>query len=540
MRVAGVLLAIAVVFAASGIGQAAAPGRARALVDEGTRLEAAGQLDAAALRYAEARAEAERTGERQVLADALTVSGYLHYARGEMNAALVDLGRAYGLYGDLRNEEGRRTALSYIAHVNSDPTVGQYDRAIEYYQQLLTQYTAAGAKTSVADVLFDIASTYERKGDFASALDWYRKASATEQSLGRLGEAMYVQRSIGITLGKLGRGDEALPLLDEALRFFESSKDVDRVAQVRQSRGIIHRRLGRYEVAIADLEASRAYFQGIKNDRFLEKSEDELALAYAGVGRWEEAYRLRTADAVLQQQLADRLREEHTSRLRVQFDTEKKEQENRALLRQSAADARIRNLQTAVLILGAAIILVLAYLAYRLVRDKRRLRAMALTDELTRLPNRRHLFALAEGELERSRRLGLPLSVAALDIDHFKRVNDRFGHAAGDAVLQRVASACRLALRTNDVLGRIGGEEFLALLPATSTQEGFAVAERLRAAVEAIDLSDLEAGLRATISIGIAEYQGSEETVARLSARADELLYVAKQNGRNRVVSAAA
>jgi diguanylate cyclase (GGDEF)-like protein len=540
MRLAGALLAIAVVFAATGVSGADSPGRARALVDEGSRLEAAGQLDEAATRYAEGRAAAERTGEREVLADALTLSGYLHYARGEMNAALVDLQRAYAVYSAIHNEQGRRMTLSYIAHVDSDPTVGQYDRAIEYYQQLLTQYTAAGVKTSVADVLFDIASTYERKGDFASALDWYRRALATETSLGRRGEAMYVQRSIGITLGKLGRGTEALPLLDQALRFFEGSKDVDRAAQVRQSRGIIHRRLGRYEAAIADLEASRVYFQRIKNDRFLEKSEDELALAYAGAGRWQEAYRFRAADAVLQQRLADRLREEHTSRLRVQFDTEKKEQENRALLRQSAADARIRKLQTAVLILGAAVILVLGYLAYRLVRDARRLRTMALTDELTRLPNRRHLFALAEGELERSRRLRQPLSVAALDIDHFKRVNDQFGHAAGDAVLQRIANVCRLALRANDVIGRIGGEEFLALLPATGEREAFVVAERLRAAVEAIDLGDLEAGLHTTISIGIAEYDGGEETVVKLSARADELLYVAKQRGRNRVVNTAA
>jgi diguanylate cyclase (GGDEF)-like protein len=241
----------------------------------------------------------------------------------------------------------------------------------------------------------------------------------------------------------------------------------------------------------------------------------------------------------MQRELADSRRAEDTSRLRVQFDAEKKEQENRALLRENAAASRIRRLQTIILILGAAIIVVLAYLAFRLVRDARRMRAMAMTDELTRLPNRRHILALAEDELRRTSSGGAPLSLAAFDIDHFKQINDRYGHAAGDVVLQRVAHACRTALRPTDRVGRTGGEEFTVLLPTTHLRDALPVAERLRTAVERLDCSDVDPSIRVTISVGVAEWT-REDTLTKLAGRADETLYRAKHAGRNRVEPATA
>ncbi|MFP5246625.1 MAG: diguanylate cyclase [Thermoanaerobaculia bacterium] len=513
---------------------------AQSLVEEGERLESEGKLDDAARLYAEAIAQAEKGNDREMLARALLSSGYLHYFRGEMNQALVDLRRAYDVSVAVRSDQGRRAALACIAHIYADPSIAQYDRAIEYYRQVLAEYAKSKLSTNTADTYFNLGSTYERKGDLTQALDWYRRALRAEELLGRKDEAAYVKRSIGITLGKLGRGAEALPLLNEALRHFIEVKDPERAEHVRQSRGVIHRRLGNYGKAIADLEPTRVYFEKTKNERFLEKSQDELALAYAGAGRWPDAYRMRTANAELQRRLAEKLREEHTSRLRVQFDAEKKEQENHALIEKSAADARIRGLQNVILVLGGAIIAVLIYLAFRSVRDARRMRTMAMTDELTRLPNRRSLFALADAELQRARTLDQPLTVAALDIDFFKRINDRYGHAAGDTVLRRVSQACRTALRGSDAIGRTGGEEFIALLPATRERDALAIAERLRAAVEAIDLSDIAPELRATISVGLAEWAGAEESMEKLIARADELLYAAKQSGRNRVQMASA
>lgn len=508
----------------------------RALLERGIALEEAGRYAEAARHYAAARAAADRSGDRGLLADALAHQGYVQYVAGDMNQSLVNLRRAYDLQTAAGNAEGRRAALETIAHIYADAKVGQYDRAVEYYRQLLTEYEEAGAGPLVADTLFNIGSTIERKGDPSAALEWFHRALAAEEKLGRVEEAAYVRRSIGIALGKVGRPAEALPVLDRALRVFVETKNVDRAMMTRQSRGIVLRKLGRTSAAIADLEATRRWFASQKSTRFLEKSEDELAGAYADAGRWREAFDARSRQAALQRELAEKLREEHTSRLRVQFDAEKKEQENRALLRDAAAAARIRRLQTIILFLGAAIIIALAFMAVRFVRDARRMRAMAMTDELTRLPNRRHILAVAGEQLRRAEAGGEPFSVLALDIDHFKRINDTYGHAAGDVVLQRVAHACRSALRPGDRVGRTGGEEFTVLLPGTTQADALIVAERLRAAVEALDCSDVAPDLRVTISIGVAEWQ-RPETLARIAARADAVLYRAKELGRNRVAA---
>jgi diguanylate cyclase (GGDEF)-like protein len=168
------------------------------------------------------------------------------------------------------------------------------------------------------------------------------------------------------------------------------------------------------------------------------------------------------------------------------------------------------------------------------------MRVMAMTDELTRLPNRRHLLTVADEQLQRTRAGGEPFSLVAFDIDYFKRINDTWGHAAGDLVLQRVAHACRMALRPNDRIGRTGGEEFTVLLPATRATDASVVAERLRAAVEAIDCTDVDPALQVTISLGVTEWTPTDDTLTRIAARADELLYRAKERGRNRVEGAAA
>ena len=509
---------------------------AQDLIKRGTAHEEAGRLAEAERDYNAARVTAERAGNRDDVVAALAALGYVQYYRGDMNAALVNLNRGYEIARAAGDEQGQRTLLGYIANVYADPKLGQYDRAIDYYRQLLAQNETAGSADGVANALFNLGSTYERKADFPSALEWYRRALAAEEKLGREDEAAYVKRSIGVTLGKLGRYDEALPLLDEALQFFIAHDNHDDAMTVRQSRGIVHRRAGNTDRAITDLEMTRVWFANTKNTRFLEKTEEELALSYAAARRWNDAYDARTRHAQLQRELAEKLREEHTSRLRVQFDAERKEQENRALLRENAAAARIRRLQGIILILGAAIIAVLAYLMLRLTRDKRRMREMAMTDELTRLPNRRHVLTAADAQLKHARDANAPITLVAFDIDHFKRINDTWGHAAGDVVLQRVAHACRTALRPGDLIGRTGGEEFIAVLPSTSEADAIGVAERLRAAVEAIDFADVDPSLRVTISLGVAA-RTLEDSFARLSALADELLYRAKELGRNRVVA---
>jgi diguanylate cyclase (GGDEF)-like protein len=169
-----------------------------------------------------------------------------------------------------------------------------------------------------------------------------------------------------------------------------------------------------------------------------------------------------------------------------------------------------------------------------LVGQTRRLETLLHEDPLTGLFNRRYVFTRLEGQISGARRHGRALSVAMVDIDRFKRVNDEYGHDAGDAVLVAISSGMRERLRAEDELGRLGGEEFLALLPDSDERAAAAVAEDLRAAVEAVRARCRDHVLGATVSVGWATWDG-EESPDELVKRADIALYDAKAAGRNAV-----
>jgi two-component system cell cycle response regulator len=158
---------------------------------------------------------------------------------------------------------------------------------------------------------------------------------------------------------------------------------------------------------------------------------------------------------------------------------------------------------------------------------------LAQTDALTQLYNRRHTSATLEAEVERSNRYATSLSVLMCDIDHFKSINDRFGHNAGDEVIRQVAKVLGASIRRIDMAGRWGGEEFVILLPSTPLDEAAVVGERIRTAIESLGPAS-GTPERITVSVGVAEHERRKNAI-ELVEQADKSLYRAKQLGRNRV-----
>jgi diguanylate cyclase (GGDEF)-like protein len=194
-----------------------------------------------------------------------------------------------------------------------------------------------------------------------------------------------------------------------------------------------------------------------------------------------------------------------------------------------------------VLVLLAILWRLVTLMQGRLAAAEARIREMAITDDLTGLRNRRYILGLLTDELARALRYGRPLSCVMFDVDHFKRINDTYGHVAGDAVLSAISAAARAQCRHSDALGRYGGEEFLLILPETTAEGARSMGERIRQAIEDLRIEHAGAVLTVTASFGsttvlpVAEADVSDPKA--VLKRADDALYRAKYAGRNRVES---
>jgi diguanylate cyclase (GGDEF)-like protein len=178
----------------------------------------------------------------------------------------------------------------------------------------------------------------------------------------------------------------------------------------------------------------------------------------------------------------------------------------------------------------------------RLREGRRELERLSVTDTLTSLSNRRHLMGALDLEIQRSARHERPCAVLMVDVDHFKKYNDTYGHLAGDEVLSRVGKLLRETLRTVDHAARYGGEEFAVVLPETGLEAGVEVAERIRARLAQVtfQVAGESAGVTVTLSIGVATFPANGKTSEALLAAADAALYQAKKKGRDCVVAAGA
>ena len=191
----------------------------------------------------------------------------------------------------------------------------------------------------------------------------------------------------------------------------------------------------------------------------------------------------------------------------------------------------------ALLIFLVIVVIVTAVIViWRVIFLQNQLTRLATTDYLTGIPNRRHFIELAERELKRSLRYGNHFVLAVVDLDLFKRINDTYGHHAGDVVLKEFGVICRMDLRDTDILGRIGGEEFAIMLPNISLSEAKDVIERIREDVENANVQiSKNSAIRFTASFGLSESNANTLDLDTIIKFADEALYQAKQTGRNKV-----
>lgn len=500
---------------------------------EGDLRELAGDTAQAMTLYERAVDVAEKARDDEVLANALYQRGYLRGVRGELAAGLADLRRASDLFDRLhKTEEGLNTLLSVALLYDR---MGDARQARRHFEEALAAQRSAGLVREQAVTHHNLGRALENLGDRAAARASFATALSLSEQLGYPRGQAYALRGLASVSNADGDGAAALRHATAAAALIDKAPDARLRAQIGLQRGIALRLLHRPAESLAALSESLAVFNAADSRTEATATRGELAATYAALGDFKTAFEHAKSFKAASDELLKRQIEERFASLRVDFETAVTQRENEALKRENAATEqalvqaqRANRLRTVSLVLAGVLVAVLSVLVLRHRRASSRMHGLAMTDELTQLRNRRHVLSRLETLVAN----GTAGALLIADIDHFKAINDDHGHPVGDEVLRAVAATLRAAVPAGAEIGRLGGEEFVVVLPRTGHATALQVAEQARRAVAALDASKWLPDRGVTISIGVTTFARRDD-LATILRRADEALYEAKRGGRN-------
>jgi diguanylate cyclase (GGDEF)-like protein len=508
--------------------------RAGVLTCRGETFESAGDYSHALADFDEAVMVATAADDQNMLAEALFSRAFLRALQGDYATGMSDAQRSQELFTHLDMPQHALTALSVIATIYN--RMGDYGQAAQIYERARTQQHDAGLRRDEAVSFYNLGRARQKLGQWDAARASYSAGLALCRELNYTRGEAYAMFGLASVANGTEDPNAALSDLAQATELLGTTTDARLTAQIQLARGVALRKLQRGAEALVSLEQAESLF---KQDNSLEElglTYNELAAVHAQMSDWQSAFKYRSAAQETSETLLHKQLDQRFAALKVEFDTAAKDKENALLLNQNAAnqkalaeERRASALQTTVILLSLLLLGVLSLLVLRQRRGARHMRSLAMTDELTGAPNRRAVLAHLAEMLQRGSE---SCSILVIDIDHFKSINDQHGHAVGDVTLQLLTAKLRGAAVGTAVLGRLGGEEFVVVLPNTTLQEAAQIADQIRAQVPSIDLSRWLGERRITVSIGVTT-SVPEDTVSSMLRRADAALYAAKHAGRN-------
>jgi len=466
--------------------------------------------------------------------------GLLEHREDRADLAIVTLTQAYRASIAPAVTEAHITSADYLSIVLR--SMGDYTQALQLNQEKIDWDTAHDATMSLSVSRFMRGQILKLMQNYKAAITEYAEARKLSVSLGdKLGIAFADQRicEAHIELGQLTLAQQECA---NAMRIFGSARTSDALKETQALQARIDLGSGHPDQALAILNKVLDHNGADLTPRHVAPMYEWRARTNAALHNYRDAY------ADLQEYVKrytvanDAERNRQATAQRARFETDREVERNASLQRELALSQEQSHRQAQQLRWNAMVvlmgILVIALLMYFLAVNRRyrqQLVQLAQEDSLTGLPNRRRTAELAEAALQSARTEQRPLTIAIIDLDHFKVINDRCGHATGDYVLKAFARAGREVLRETDILGRWGGEEFLLVMPNTPVEFALASLERLRSLVFAIPLPSSGDGLHVSLSAGLAACDKDTRSLEDLIAHADAALYTAKKEGRDLV-----
>jgi len=513
-------------------------------------LQLSGDMDGAMEGYNLSVKRAYEHEDLKLIADSRSIRGALYSYIGDFSAALDDLVTAQDLYESLNLSGWANINLADVA--TSFRRYGDPQSAIRYYTKLKALYLKNNNQEQAMYVNSDIGLALDELGEHQQAVDNFLVSYQYFKEHQQEKVAATMATNIAYSLIKLNRLNEAEKYLIEADTVI-NEKDLTDYSFMKLFMAEIKFQQARYKEALTELEQGEKAFRTLQNNRGLTQLLQLKSNIYVAMNDLSAAYGALQEFVTLTKKVDGNSLSHHTTELKVKFDTSRIESENQRLIenqnlkeQELALLEKNKSLQHIILLLAGFILTIVSIFAYKQVHRNRQLQVIALTDYLTKLPNRRHIYAQAAKYFQQALKHQSPFSVIIFDADHFKKINDNFGHELGDRALMTIANAGRTLSGNKDLVGRIGGEEFLILLPNTDATRALALAHQLQNHISRLSAQNLPAELKLTVSAGVATLEPQNNTedayqdkdFATLLKRADNALYEAKNAGRNCVKSA--
>lgn len=510
-----------------------------------------GDLDGALASFTEAAAELERAGNRQKLAGVYNNISVIYYNQGRYDRALDFMFKALADYEAAADERGQGVVLNAIGNVYNK--LGDPEAAGEHFTRALAIAERTGHRQLAVGCLVNLAEILIQQQRWDEALARLEPALALAQEIGSREYVSVCLNNIGDVLREKGQPEPALRHYLESQKLFEAMNARPRLAVSAINIGKLYLQTGRLAEAEGQLRRALAEARAVQELGLERDAAAALAELYERQGDFRRALEHQRAADQARERIFSKENLEKISTLESRHEAEKKQDEIELLKRQQEIQRLEVRRQRLWLALVAVSLVLLGALAlalwhrYRLkvrtnaelARAYSRMSDLASQDALTGLANRRSASERLEVEAARTLRSGRPFSLALLDVDGFKQINDEHGHAVGDEVLRRLGAMLAAALRSQDLAARWGGEEFLVILPETGREGALALAEKLRSTFAELRVPGPGGEISCTVTCGVATHDGSTPLAGSLRA-ADEALYAGKRAGKDRVVAAPA
>lgn len=473
-----------------------------------------------------------------LLVEALSSRGSMYGFIENYRLALIDLLRAYAL-ADPKGERGRRGNVAaelgnIYKSMNDFYQAEQYYReAIEDAEQSQSLVRLSIAQYCLADVLMNTKKYDESEKLFLSSHD-------NSEKMGDAQGVAYANFGLGQVAVFKANFKAAEKFFRLALPALVAANDIgpqSTIAIGMSKVALFHKQ---YESAILEAEkALKIALEGDQKERRV-AAYDALSDVYLAKGDFHKAYDNKVLAKQLKEQILAAAHDQAVTEMGIRFEISKQKQENELLEKKNrfAAQQLMDEKHRAYFYFAGVVFLLFLVAFLALVGIKNRqlrdhLSKIAHTDVLTNISSRRRILEQLEAEFVRARRYQFPLSVVLIDLDHFKLINDDFGHDVGDAVLKIFCDMVSNFLRDTDYFGRIGGEEFLLIFPHTNATEAKLVSDRLRESMATTDFGQLCGSRQPSFSAGIAMQTDDDQDEHSMVKRADNAVYLAKDKGRN-------